>query len=633
MLLLSYCGNGNNEKKTASADSTPKLLYLNHADSVHYVGMETCRKCHEDIYETFIHTGMGQSFDVASMQKSAAKFGKQSTIYDKYRDMWYHSYFADSNMYICEFRLEGKDTVYKRTEKVDYIIGSGMHTNSHMYSVNGYVFQMPMTFYTQQGKWDLPPGFEGGYNSRFSRQIGLECMSCHNSYPGFREGSENNFTKIPNGISCERCHGPGSLHVQRKMAGDIVDTSKYIDYTIVNPAKLPPDLQFDVCQRCHLQGNAVLKPGKSFFDFRPGMKLSDFLTVFMPKYEGAEDKFIMASHAERLKMSQCFIQTEARKSKGPVDTLHPYRNSLTCVTCHNPHVSVRETADEHFNNACKGCHFTGKSTLTKCSDTQAHLDAAGNNCVSCHMPRSGAIDIPHVTVHDHFIRRPSNDTAETGKVKKFLGLFAVNEKNPPKPIIARAYLQQFEKFSHDPSYLDSAAALLPQQTTLDIRNNFTDLVHLYFLKEDFMQVKRITDNAGRQYALDSILVRPSFDNEDAWTAYRIGEAFYHLGDMPAAEKFYKKAVDLAPFHPDFRSKYALTLAVQQKKFEAKTEYQHVLDQYPDYVPALTNLGYLWLEDGDDKKAESYYSQALALDPDDPQALLNMAGLYIYRKDY
>jgi tetratricopeptide (TPR) repeat protein len=630
----SYCG-GETTKK-AAVDPAPAFIYLNHDTAVHYVGMQSCRKCHEDVYATFIHTGMGQSFDFASAEKSKGKFGKESLIHDDSNNMWYQSYFRDSVMYIKEFRLNGKDTVYSRTEKINYIVGSGQHTNSHMRNENGYVFQMPMTFYTQQGHWDLPPGFEGGFNSRFERKIGLECMSCHNALPGFVKGSENKFSEIPNGISCERCHGPGSLHVAQKEAGNIVDTSKYIDYTIVNPGKLSPDLQFDVCQRCHLQGNAVLMPGKSFFDFRPGMKLNEYLTVFMPKYEGAEDQFIMASHVERLKMSPCFLQTEARVAGKQTDSLRPYKDAFTCVTCHDPHVSVKETGDAHFNDACNGCHGTSKSKLEKCSDTPAHLAAANYNCVSCHMPRSGAIDIPHVTVHDHFIRKPvekKSTTAEVAGVQKFLGLYAVNDKNPAPKIRARAYLQQYEKFGRDPQLLDSAKKYLPENSTAAVRSNFDDLVHYYFLKNDFMGVKSVADRAGRAYALDSILIRPSFDNADAWTSYRVGEAFFKLGDPATAETFYKKSVDLAPFIPDFRSKYALTLATQQKKFEARAQYQQVVDEYPDYVPALTNLGYLWLEEKNDVKAEMYYDKALALNPDDEQALMNKAGLYIYRNNF
>ena len=40
---------------------------------------------------------------------------------------------------------------------------------------------MPYTYYTQEEIADLPPGFENGSNTRFSREIGLECMSCYNA--------------------------------------------------------------------------------------------------------------------------------------------------------------------------------------------------------------------------------------------------------------------------------------------------------------------------------------------------------------------------------------------------------------------------------------------------------------------
>ena len=51
----------------------------------------------------------------------------------------------------------------------------------------------------------------------------------------------------------------------------IIDTSKYIDYSIVNPKKLERELQFDVCSRCHLQDNS-LKKWKKLDDFKPGTK-------------------------------------------------------------------------------------------------------------------------------------------------------------------------------------------------------------------------------------------------------------------------------------------------------------------------------------------------------------------------
>src|SRR5690606_9047362 len=179
-------------------------------------------------------------------------------VYDHDLDFYYKPYWHGDSLYFMEYRLDGKDTVHKRIQKIDYIIGSGQHTNSHIFEVNGYLYQAPITFYTQKGKWDLAPGFEDGASCRFARMIQSECMTCHNGYPDFVPNSQNKYISLKTGIDCERCHGPGSLHVAEKHAGVIVDTSQGPDYSIVNPRRLSIELQNDVCQRCHLQGIAVL---------------------------------------------------------------------------------------------------------------------------------------------------------------------------------------------------------------------------------------------------------------------------------------------------------------------------------------------------------------------------------------
>ena len=612
-----------NSKKD-KAKGKPTSRYLNHGDSATYVGINTCKTCHQGIYETFIETGMGKSFDNASKLKTAALFGSKMVVYDKHSDFYYHPFFKGDTMQIIEFRLNGKDTVYKRIETVNYIIGSGQHTNSHMMIRNGFVTQMPMTFYTQKKQWDLPPGFEEGHNTRFSRKIGLECMSCHNSYPDFVLGSENKYASLPNGIGCERCHGPGSIHVKQKSRGDIIDTSKYIDYSIVNPGKLSADLQFDICQRCHLQGNAVLKNGHSFYDFKPGQKLSDFMTVFLPKYSNAEDEFIMASHADRLKQSQCFIQSEKLKK---TDNLHPYKNTLTCVTCHNPHKSVKFQKDEFFNSKCNNCHTS--TTSKKCSADSKSLNLANNNCVSCHMPRSGSIDIPHVTVHDHYIRKPKG-TNEVKKAKQFLGLYAINESNPDAKTKAMAYINQFEKFEKKSYYLDSATTYINILKKEPLINNIHTVVHLNFLKEDYNQIIKDIETFNQQKLLNQVLVKQSYENTDAWLCYRIGEAYQYKSDFLNAQKFYKQANSLVPNYPDFLNKYASTCLNLNDKKKAEELFEKLIKDFPNYAPSYSNLGYLYLIENDITKAMANFEKALLLDPDYELALMNKASVLMYQ---
>ncbi len=618
MMLLVVLVNFNchTEKKQAAIPT-----YASLSNDVSYVGMNSCRECHQSIYDSFIQTGMGKSFDVASKSKSSAAFGSHHLIYDKHLDFYYYPYWENDSMRIMEYRMEGKDTVHKRIETVSYIIGSGQHTNSHMMNTSGYVNQMPMTFYTQKGHWDLPPGFENGGNSRFSRLIGLECMSCHNSYPVMAMGSENKYEFIDNGINCERCHGPGEVHVKEKKEGKVVDIARGIDYSIVNPAKLPIDLQLDVCQRCHIQGNAILNEGKSFFDFKPGMRLSEVMNVFMPVYRGRENDHIMASHVERMKLSKCFTVSAARAEKNNSGDLRPYKNALTCITCHNPHVSVKQTGTDHFNASCNSCHSPGKDQ--GCSETKEVLQLKKYDCVSCHMPASGATDIPHVSVHDHLIRIPVKEE-DISKIKEFIGINCINNPQAGGEATGMAFIAYYEKFNFGKEVLDSAKKYFKDQSPGDIQINFRNLVHIAFLEKNFNKIIAYTKTLGQPL---TILQKKSYDNTDAWTSYRIGEAFQETGNPVAAQQYFANAYHLAPLHPEFANKYASILSVNNNQTQARSILEKMVKDYPKYSPALSNLGYLVLVmDGDTAYARNLYDQALLIDPDYEQALINKAGL-------
>lgn len=625
-----------------SCNPSPKEVqqYAGLSDSTTYVGMNTCKQCHREIYNTFIETGMGKSFDRASHAKSSAAFAEHVVIHDTFKNFNYKPFWKNDSLFVNEFRLEGRDTVYKRIENISYIVGSGQHTNSHMMNINGYVYQVPATFYTQRETWDLPPGFEQGFNSRFSRKIELECMSCHNAYPEITKGSENKYAIIPGGIDCERCHGPGSEHVKQKQKGILTDTSIAIDYSIVNPAKLPVALQLDVCQRCHIQGNAVLNEGKTFYDFRPAMHLSEVMNVFMPVFKGDADSHIMASHAERLKMSKCFISTiEKAEKQSTANVLKPYKDAMTCVTCHNPHVSVKVTGSKVFNTACKKCHQRPTMPIPAfpkgegedrsrigCTGDITKRSAVKDNCVYCHMPKNNTIDIPHVTVTDHFIRKPL-DKSTVQKIKEFVGLACINNSTPPVKSVAEAYLSYYEKFNSEVFSLDSAKKYLVDNTESDLKNNFKSLIRWAFLKNDFSQVIRYTERAGDVLRF---LTTQNFSNFDAWTSYRIAESYRTVGNKEKALIFFQRSVDLEMYNLEFRNKLGAIQMDLLKNDDARKNFQFILHENPEFTSAWINLGFLTLSvDHDIRLADEYYDKALALDPDNEQALLNKAGTLIY----
>ncbi len=601
----------------------PSSPYLNHSDTAKYVGIATCKLCHQSVYESFVQTGMGRSIGLASLERSSADFSN-AFVHDKLKDLHYKAFFQNDSLFMLEHRLNGADTLHALLNRVNYIIGSGQHTNSHLQLSGQYLSQMPMTFYTQKGKWDLPPGFENGVNTRFSRKIGLECMTCHNAYPEFEKGSENKYKAIPQGIDCERCHGPGSIHVAQRSSGSTIDTSKYIDFSIVNPSKLPIDLQFDICQRCHLQGNTILKENKSFYDFKPGQKLSDVMTVFLPKYQGAEDEFIMASHADRLKQSQCFIKSSQNANAS--NELKPYKNALTCISCHNPHVSVKATRSEVFDQACLKCHGTAEQMTIKHKSVKTFR---AENCYVCHMPVSGSTDIPHVSVHDHYIRKPLGP-GEKQKIKTFIGLYAVNEKNPEPLVRTKAYLNQYDKFEQNSVFLDSSRYWLSKCG--ENASTFQVQIQLAFTEGNPMEVQQHLKKAGEEKVFKKWAVTPGYDNGWAWTCYRIGESFVQTGQNGQALKWFSKAVELAPFQLDFRNKLGNALANNNQLQEAKVQFKFIIEENPAYTAAYSNLAYLYLLDGNLREANGLLKTGLKLDPDNESLLLNLASLRLQSND-
>jgi hypothetical protein len=571
--------------------------YLNVQDkNAHYVGMQECKTCHWQIYETFIQTGMGKSWDVANKQKSAADFSPaKALVYDSVNDFYYKPFWNGDSLYILEYRLSGNDTVHKRLEKVSYIVGSGQHTNSHIININGYLHQAPITFYTQKGKWDLAPGFEKGLNARFDRKIEMECITCHNGYPQFDEGSFNKFSTVALGIDCERCHGPGSIHVDNKRKGDIVDTSKGPDFSIVNPRRMTTDQQNNLCQRCHLQGITTLNDNKTFVDFKPSQDLKKTMNTFMPVYEGNEQNMIMASHVERMKMSNCYINS----------------GKMSCISCHNPHVSVKFTKNEVYINACKSCHPS--NNLCKPDNKQLTTE----NCIACHMPKNGSIDIPHVAVTDHYIRIPNKKITPSTKneISKFLQLKCYNNDHPENKIIARAFLEFYERYTPNKVFLDSSFYYL-SKAGIDVENDFDiDLIRAYYLKENYAKIISLSAK------------KMPISIKDAWTNYRIGEAFYSIENYAKAIEYFKQACILKPFALDFQNKLATTYVANNNLMEAKKVCQFIINEHPRYGLANFNLGYIAMQENNLPLAKFYYEKSLQINPDHVQTLINLAVVY------
>ena len=64
--------------------------YINHSDTVAYVGKETCKQCHYEIYESYMQTAMGQSFRFATYDNSSIDTSKLVNDPHKIYPTWVH---------------------------------------------------------------------------------------------------------------------------------------------------------------------------------------------------------------------------------------------------------------------------------------------------------------------------------------------------------------------------------------------------------------------------------------------------------------------------------------------------------------------------------------------------------------
>ena len=140
------------------------------------------------------------------------------------------------------------------------------------------------------------------------------------------------------------------------------------------------------------------------------------------------------------------------------------------------------------------------------------------------------------------------------------------------------------------------------------------------------------EDIGSEKMLSNILVNQEYSNSDAWTAYRIGQAFELTGDIISANKYYLRATILAKYNLEFQNKLGSTQVMLQQLDEAKRTFEFIISENPLFSSAHVNYGYTLLMLGLIEEAENHYNIALNLDPDYVQALLNKAGIYFLKND-
>jgi len=513
------------------------LLAITGAFAADFVGNKACAPCHAAIFRAYMQTPMAQSSGGVGTQALKETFDRAA--FQDARGAFAYKVAPD---YRFEFTQQGARQPIAGARALAYFVGSGAAARTFLIDDGGFLFESPVTYYRQSASWKASPGFEGIDYPYLTRPAVPSCLQCHASGIQANTGTLNGYATPPfleNGVSCERCHGPGSEHIARGAK-------------MVNPAKLAPAARDSVCAECHLSGEVRVpkvsedQPGREEKALTPGALLADNLTVFIRA--GSPSELRVTSHVENLAQSAC------KRASG---------EKMWCGTCHDPHTSP-EPADKaaYFRGKCLSCHQTQDCHAA----AQARL-TNGDSCTACHMPRSPASDIQHVVFTDHSIRRkpvgsgiaPAPDAA----------LVPYPSYTATTRDLAMAYAVVALR-DHNPADRTRAFALLKQAA----EQGTADAQALAYLAEFYRDAK---DDA---HALPIYQQVWRMDRSQYAVAAALGAYQMQRGNLAEAIQLWREALALNPAMTLVRVNLAQALLRTGKPGEAKAELEQAMHFNP-----------------------------------------------------
>jgi predicted CXXCH cytochrome family protein len=550
---------------------------------------------------------MGRSFYRAGSWNT-----EKISYYHQASDSWFTMEQRGGEYFQGRYQLDSANRKINIIEKrVDYVMGSGNRSRAFLNRTErGLLVELPLAWYSENGgSWGMNPGYDRPDHEGFRRTITYDCMFCHNAYPAIPAAGEKAFAEpiytgsLPEGIDCQRCHGPGARHAQlARTAGARKDD---IRKAILNPARLSAERQMEVCMQCHLEPtsfplpNTIQRYERGPFSYSPGERLGNFLLTFdHAPGTGRENKFELVSAAYRLRQSKCFLMSSG---------------ALTCTACHNPHDIPRgEAAARQYNAVCGKCH----AAVTKLTASGTH---PSGSCIACHMPKRRTEDVVHVSVTDHLIQRrpPAGDllaerperhdteaTAYRGKVVPYY------PANPPDLYLAIAQvIQQSNLKEGIPQLTAAIAKYAPKRPEYDLQ-----LAEAWRSAGDLNKAIPFYEKALRK------------DPKFVFGMQELAAALRRTGRPEEAVTRLKQAVALAPDNPVTWRELGLSYRASGHPTEAIEALRKAIALDPDMSEAHNNLGVIRREQGDPTRAEAAFREAIRIQPDYADAHANLAGL-------
>jgi len=366
-----------------------------------FAGGQKCAECHKSEYDKWQGSHHDLAMDEANEKSVRGNFDNVSF---EYFDVTARFYREDGRFFVHTRGPGGKMGDFE----IKYTFGVYPLQQYLVAFPRGRLQCLPLAWDAKDNKWfhlypDVPidPG-DWLYWTNAGQNWNGMCAECHSTnlkknYDLNSDSYATTWSEID--VSCEACHGPGSLHVAWAELPDMARPVTENYSLVVKTSGIDSRDQVELCAPCHAR-RAILG---DYTHAEP-----DLMDSMLPSLLNEGLYFVDGQILEEVYVYGSFTQSKM------------YGREVRCSDCHDVH-SIKTV--KSGNELCLQCHRAGvydarahhfhkkkgeKGEPIKSADGQVLFDVGtGAQCVQCHMP--GRYYMGNDYRPDHSFRIPRPD--------------------------------------------------------------------------------------------------------------------------------------------------------------------------------------------------------------------------------
>jgi tetratricopeptide (TPR) repeat protein len=361
-----------------------------------YVGRQACVDCHRAEAEAYTGSHHDLAMDVANEETVLADFDNATLQHEGMVSRMYR----DGDRFMVHTEGESGEM---EDFQVKYVFG---YEPLQQYMVEfgrtpdmaddeiGRLQVLRISWDTEKKKWFYLPAPDVDEKlepddplhwTGISQRWQTYCADCHSTnlkrnYDSDTQQYHTTFTDID--VSCEACHGPGSLHVKLANSKSLFWDRRY-HYGLAKLKGEDAEPQLQACAPCHSRRSVLsadYSAGDPYCDhFRLEMLHEN---VYHHDGQIKDEVYVYGS----------FIQSRM------------YHKGIRCSDCHDPHSLKLKFPG---NQTCTSCHQHAAGKYDVPSHHHHQPGTAGAMCVNCHMPHKTYMEVD--PRRDHSLRIPRPD--------------------------------------------------------------------------------------------------------------------------------------------------------------------------------------------------------------------------------